>query len=122
MANPLIKSGVGQADIQINQGATFDVTLTYKNNGTPIDLTGYSARMHLRLKKTDATPIIELTTANGRLTLGYAAGTIRMEIDDAQTAAFTFSKAFYDLELISGAGIVSRLMEGKVILSKETTK
>jgi len=68
MANPVIKSGVGQADIQINQGSTFDVTLTYKDSAkNPIDLTGYSALMHLRTKKADASPILEMSTGNGRI-------------------------------------------------------
>ena len=122
MATPTIKSGVGQADIEINQGATFDVTLTYKDSaGAAIDLTGYTARMHFRTKKSDASSLFELDTTNGRITLGGAAGTIRLLIDAVDTAAFSWAKALYDLELVNGS-VVSRILEGKVAVSKEVTK
>ena len=121
---PVIKSGVGQADIQINQGSDFDVTLTYKDEtlGTPIDLTGYDARMQLRSTKSDATIILDLNVTNGGIVLGDALGTINIIIDDAVTAGLSFSKVYYDLELITSAGFVSRIMEGRVTLNKEVTK
>jgi len=121
MANPVIKSGVGQADIEINQGSTFDVTLTYKDSaGNPIDLTGYDARMKIKQKKSDATEIVELSVTNGRIILGGAAGTIRLLIDAALTATLDFPKSFYDLELVNGS-VVSRILEGRATLSKEVT-
>ena len=122
MATPVIKNGVGQVDIEINQGATFDVTVTYKDsNLVVIDLTDYTARMQVKQKKSDTSATIDLTTANGGIVLGDALGTIQIVITAAVTAALTITRGVYDLELISAAGVVTRLMEGKVTVSTEVT-
>lgn len=113
----------GKLDLTIEQGTTFSVTLTYTDvDGIPIDLTGYSARMQIRSTVDSTITIHELTTALTTITLGGAAGTVLLEISDSDTESFTFSVAVYDLELISAGGVVSRLVEGKVTLSKEVTR
>jgi hypothetical protein len=77
--------------------------------------------MMFRAKKSDTVPILSLTDGSG-LTLGGAAGTIAILITDAQTEALTDISMVYDLELISGSGIVTRLIEGSASLSTETTR
>jgi len=57
-------------DITINQGATFELTITWKDSaGTAINLTGYTARMQVRETYSSATSIVSLTNAAG-ITLG----------------------------------------------------
>lgn len=108
----------GTYNFTIEQGADFTRTFTWKDSaGALINLTGYTARMKI---KTGATTIVSLTEVSG-ITLGGAAGTIVVAINAAATAAYTFSKAVYDLELVSGGGVVTRLLEGKVLLSREVT-
>jgi len=112
-------------DITIYQGETFDRTFTY-NTGTlasytPVDLTGYTARMQIRERLEDSTTIAELTTENSKIVLGGVAGTIQLLLTDTETSAIT-TNGVYDLELISGGGVVTRLMQGKTILSKEVTR
>lgn len=110
-------------DITINQGETFQLTLTWKDSaGTAIDLTGYSARMQVRETYSSSSTIVSLTQASG-ITLGGAAGTIAILISAATTAALTapFS-GVYDLELVSGAGIVTRLVQGTATVSPEVTR
>ena len=69
-------------------GATFTGSVTLNDsNGVPVDLTGYTALMHVRREKTDATPVLTLTTADGTITLGGAAGTITLLVSAAVTAA-----------------------------------
>jgi len=92
------------------------------DNGKPVDLTGYTARMQVRAKVTDTATVLDLTTANGGIVLGGTAGTIRILATAAQTAALTIASGFYDLELIDGTSAVRRLMEGAVTLSKEITR
>ena len=41
-------------------------------------------------------------------------------ISAATSSAFTFTEARYDLEMVSGS-VVTRLLEGKIKLSKEVT-
>lgn len=107
----------------IEQGADYFLTFTYQDqNGTPVDLTGYTARMMLRVTYDDPTPLIELTDANGRLVLGGTAGTIDIHITATDTANLSFKTAKYDLELVDSTGVVTRLVMGSVRLSPEVTK
>ena len=123
MANPIIKNGVGQVDIQINQGSDLDILMTYKDpNDLAVDLTDWTAEMDIRLKVDDVAPLIELSTLNSRIVLGGVTGTINLLIDAADTEALSFKKGVYDLELTDIAGKVIRLIEGKVTLTTEVTR
>lgn len=122
MAASKLSEKAGVLHITIEQGATFDPVMTWKDeNGTPIDLTGYTARMHIREDIDDATYIRESTTANGEIVLGGIAGTITFAISAEATAALTFDTGVYDLELVNGND-VTRLLRGDVTLSKEVTR
>jgi len=118
----------GKYALLIEQGATLDLTLAYKDsNNTAVDLTGYSSRMKIRSDYADASPTTYFSlssslAADGTgLTLGGVSGTIRMFISAVSTSAQSFDTAYYDLELVSGS-IVTRLLEGTVKLSKEVTR
>lgn len=115
----------GRYNFTIEQGAQFDRLLTWQT-GTPlvaVDLTGFSARV--KLKDGRGQQLLSLTTvptSNGDvITLGGTAGTIEIVISDETTTALDFDEATYDLELVSPAGAVVRLLEGVVDLSREVT-
>ena len=122
----------GTANVVIGQGETFNPTLTYRDDaGALVDLTGYTARMHVRESYGATSVALTLTTENSAITLGGAAGTIDLLATAAQMAALTVpdspgyppSKAYvYDLELVSGAGLVTRLMRGKFTVTREVTR
>ena len=125
MATAKLEAQAGKLNLVIEQGTTFNPILTYTDNEeppVPIDLTGYTARMQIREKRTSPSFIHELTTENGGITLGGALGTIVLLITSDDTTLFTFKSAVYDLELIAGSGIVTRLLQGSVTLSTEATK
>lgn len=110
-------------DFDIEQGATFSKTITWKDaDGNPINLTGYTARMQFRKNKAATDILFNATSSNGKLLLGGSAGTIDINIAAADTAAFDFSRAVYDIELQSSGGTVTRLLEGAVNVSKEVTR
>ena len=109
-------------DLLIEQGATFSQLVTYKEAGVAINLTGYTARMQVRSTLESATTVVELTTANVRIALGGAAGTITLTISAADTAALTAGRGVYDLELVSGSGIVTRLLQGVATISRNVTR
>ena len=116
----------GKYDITIEKGATFNRIITYKDeNGDAIDLTGFTAAMDIRAMKTTDTTLIQLTTENGRIALGDAAGTITLTILATDTETLGDSEGvtvgFYDLELITGSTVI-RLLEGEVQISKEVTR
>lgn len=108
----------------ILQGETYDKTSTW-SAGTPlvpIDLTGATARLQARSKKDSNTVLLDLTTENGGIELGGAAGTIRRFINDADTAAIQWVAGVYDLEIVFPNNTVRRLMGGDVTVSKEVTR
>lgn len=120
----------GTLDITIEQGATWQHSLTwneYDENNPPTyvgavkDLTGYTARAQIRRKKRSDTFFIELTTENDRIFLGGVLGTIELALSAEETAALDFTTGVWDLELEKD-GIVIRLVEGAVTLSKEVTR
>lgn len=87
------------------------------------DLTGYTARMQIRRTITTSTPMIELTTENGGLEIGYAGedNALRIHITAEQTEGLS-SSGVYDLEIINSEGSVSRLIQGDFELSLEVTR
>lgn len=109
-----------------NQGATFSRTITWKNAANAAyDLTGYTARMHVREAVESANTVITLTTANSRITLGSNAATkgqITLTISAADTANLTPAIYVYDLEVVSGGGVVDRLIEGNFVVKAEVTR
>ena len=106
----------------LEQGATLRKLFTWKADGVPVSLTGWTARMQVR-ESIDATDIIhELTTENGGVILAAEPGAFTLYIGAADTAAFDFENAVYDLEFIAPNGDVTRLMQGEVTLSREVTR
>ncbi len=75
---------------------------------TPVDLTGYEARMSIKDKE-GGTELLLLSTANNKLVIDVAKKTITLVLTAAETAALLWKKGVTDLELVSPAGIVSKL-------------
>jgi len=114
--------GAGTYHFSMEQGSTFNRSITYKDsNGSPIDLSGYTARMQLRRNIDDASAIIELTTSNGRISLGGSAGTVALTIAAADTAALAPIEGVYDLELVTG-DTVEKLLAGTFTIQREVTR
>ena len=111
-------------NLYVYRGATFSEAITWKDeNATPIDLTGFTARMQMRETVEASTPFLTLTTENSGITLGGVAGTINILATAVATSAITATGGVYDLEIVSGDTItVTRLLEGLVFISPEVTR
>ena len=113
----------GRYDFEISQGTTFRREFVWKDDaGVVIDITGYTAKMQLRKTKESSVVLHEASTSNSGLTITGAQGKVALLITDEQSALFTFSSAYYDLELYSTGGETYRILEGKVRLNKEVTR
>ncbi|CAB4130887.1 hypothetical protein UFOVP121_42 [uncultured Caudovirales phage] len=110
-------------DITIEQGATFTLSLVWKDSaGTPIDLTGWQARMQVRPAYHSDVVFLSLSSPSGGITLGGTAGTIEVVGSAAATAAIDGRKAVYDIELVAPGGAVTRLLQGAAVISPEVTR
>ena len=112
----------GKYDLTIEQGATLAQVFTWKDSaGVVINLTGYTARCHVRRRLEDTDKIMDLTTENGGITLGGVLGTITLNASATVTAQLS-GNGVYDLEMISSGGQVTRLLQGKVSFNANVTR
>lgn len=112
----------GTYNLTIEAGATFTKVFTW-NSPTAVNLTGYTARAHIRGHiEAAGAALLELTTENARIVLGGVAGTITLKLTAAETAALTWTSGAWDLEMISGPGIVTRLLEGVATVRGNVTR
>lgn len=119
-------TGVDGNTVTLNQINSLAYT-TYTSGGvleynSPVSLAGYTARMQIKAKAKDATPLVTLTTENGGILLDNTLKTITLNISASSTAGLDFTQAVYDLELVSGSGVVKRFAEGSISLKQEITK
>lgn len=115
-------STAGIYNITADQGATFDRVITWKDsNGNAVNLTGYTAKSQIRTTYDSSTIVLEMSTANGRITLGGVLGTITINVA-AANMNFSGGQYVYDLELTSAGGTVTRLVMGTFTLRDEVTK
>lgn len=113
---------LAQHDLYIVRGDTWSQAFIYESPAdTPVDLTGYSARLQVRDNRLTNSIHLSLSSGDGDITLD-ALGNIEVTAEPAVTALLDFSKARYDLELTSAGGIVTTLIEGNIELIKDVTR
>jgi hypothetical protein len=124
----------GKYSFVIEQGATTNIQVNWTDeNGSPIDLTGYQARMQIRPGVESDLVYLSLSSSlqgacNTGINLSGSNGTTPLEsgslaiyISAQSSSLLDFNEAYYDLELERGCE-VTRLLEGKVKLSKNVTR
>jgi hypothetical protein len=96
----------------------------YVQFNSPVGITGFSARMSIKdviggteLLRLDST----LISPQPRIVLDAAAYTITLTISATDTAAIAWLTGVYDLELVSGSGVVTELLTGSVTVIAEVT-
>jgi len=123
----------GKYSFVIEQGATTNFQINWNDeSGSAMDLSGYHARMQIR-PQVEASDVfislssslspdgtgIHLSGSNGITPV--QSGSIGVYISAHSSSLLDFGEAFYDLELVNGNS-VTRLLEGKVKLSKNVTR
>ena len=79
--------------------------------------------MHVRSEVTANTTLLVLTTQNGRISLGGAAGTVTLTVSAADMANVASGQYVYDLELVAPVtNVVSRLIQGNFSVRAEVTR
>lgn len=117
--------------LKIYQGQTFRFrfVVTQPDEVTPLDLTGYKARMHIREELPSTTTVLELTTENDRITITPATGLVDLAISAVDTEALELNYDVvtwvYDLEIYDetvSPTYVERIAEGVVVAFPEVTR
>ena len=128
----------GRFDFTLEQGATTDFEIQYRDNrNKPVDLTFYNGRLQIRPEIGSSTVYLTLSSSldgvggSGLNMSGSngitppTSGSIGVYISSTTSTTLDWEgQAVYDLEIYSGSGdgiFVTRLLEGKVRLSKEVT-
>lgn len=132
-------------DLIVRQGETWSFVWTKRDTaGVAVDLTGYTARMAVKHSYSGSSEA-HLSTGDdargGSISLGGGDGTVTLAMTAAQSAVLAsgvdsvLSALWgepaetdgptvvyrYDLELVSGAGAVTRELEGRFIVHREVT-
>lgn len=115
-----------KVDFTIYQGSSLRLAweIVQKGTASPVDLTGYKARMQMRERLKDEGTVLDLTTENGGISIAVSPEKTLLTIyaSPATTAGISVKKGVYDLELVDASGEVFRLMEGGVTVSPEVTR
>lgn len=106
-------------ELKIDQGATFGMTVQINDyfTGAPMNLTGFSARSQMRKNytSTEATQFtVEIQDA--------ANGNISMSMTASNTANLSPGRYVYDLEMEDIFSVVTRLLEGIVVVTPNVTR
>jgi hypothetical protein len=107
----------------IDKGATYRHTLYWKDKlKAPINLTGVTARMQVRVTVDSEMVILDLRTELGGLVITPLLGRIDIYLSHEDTASISADSGVYDLELTFSSGDVVRLVEGSINFIPEVTR
>jgi hypothetical protein len=122
----------GTYDILIEQGATFSIILSLKDeNFVAIDLTGLTFRGYVKKAFTDVATEAEFTFEILDQTEEETKGKVKVSLSATETSAMTtnatgisrnITTMVYDIESESIAGEVTRWLQGEAKVSPEVTK
>jgi len=108
----------GTYNFTIEQGTTFSRVLTLQENGSAMNLTGYSVASQMRSTHDSSTVV---ATFSGSVT-NASSGQITLSLTNSQTSAIDEAIYVYDVEITSGAGAVTRILEGNITVTPEVTR
>jgi hypothetical protein len=108
-----------KGDTVIKQGTYREVSLVItEDDGSPMDLDGYTALMQVRQNVKSSVVLDELTTENSRIVIesfvvdDVTFWRVKLFFPVVVTSKYDFKDAVYDLKIISGSFVV-RILQGE---------
>ena len=108
----------GTYNFTLEQGATFNRILTLQENSAAMNLSGYSVASKFRSTHDSSTVV---GTFSCTIT-DASAGKLTLSMTNSATSAIEEGIYVYDLEITSGAGSVTRVLQGKITVSPEVSR
>ena len=107
------------ANLFIDQGTDFTVTVDVSDaTGGVLDLTGYSTAAQIRKTYGSSNVSAIFTKTTGT----QSQGKVTMSLTDTQTSGLSAGRYVYDLNITSGAGVTTRVVEGQAIITPGVTR
>lgn len=88
----------------------------------PVNVTGYTAELQMRSLPSDPTAVLSLSTTGGAISVTGASGEFAVHATANQTRAIDEGTYYYDIEITSPTGIVTRLAQGQIVVTPEVTR
>lgn len=105
-----------RVNITIDQGTTFSTVYDVNDeDGVAVDLSSYTANAMMRkaYSSSNAAATFATQLANGSVTISLTAN---------QTGGIVAGRYVYDVEVVDGSGVVSRLVEGIATVTPQVTR
>jgi uncharacterized membrane protein YkoI len=107
----------GKYNIVAEQGATFNLNFRVETDGTAWDLSDYTFAMQVRRSTSSNTTLLNITSATMT-----ALGRVSATVDAATMSDVPAGRWVYDIELTSSGDEVTRILEGRFIVSPQVTQ
>ena len=123
---PKVRRTSARLDLEMEQGTTFYLSMTWKSGAdeddlTAVDLTDCTAEMQIR-RSAGSSTIYDTYSTDNYITLGGLAGTVVIEVPASVTEGYEWTHGEYDLEITAADGTVRKLVRGDVTVFKEVTR
>tara|TARA_A200000159_G_scaffold159988_1_gene179434 strand:+ start:1166 stop:1498 length:333 start_codon:yes stop_codon:yes gene_type:complete len=106
------------ANIFIDQGTDFSITVDVTDtSGGALNMSGYSAAAQIR--KTYGSSSVSSTFSTS---IAEGTGQVTLSLTDTQTTALESGRYVYDLNVTSGGGQTTRVVEGQAIVTPGVTR
>lgn len=108
-------------DIVLYQGKTVNFEVIWGGDA-PINVTGFSAKLHVRESAVSSAVLTEFSNTNSRIAVGGANGKFTFSMPAATSAALPVFVGVYDFEITNPSGSVFLVMSGNFKVEAEVTK
>jgi len=106
------------ANLYIDQGTDYTITVDVTDSaGDILDLTDYTATAQIRKTYTSSSLSATFTTS-----ISAVAGQVTISLTDTQTSALEAGRYVYDLNIESGTGVKTRVIEGQAVITPGVTR
>ena len=107
----------GKYNIVAEQGATFNLNFRVETDGTPWNLSDYTFAMQVRRSSSSNTTLLNITSATMT-----AIGQVSVTVPATTMNSVPAGRWVYDIELTSSGDEVTRILEGRFIVTAQVTQ